>query len=396
MKHHRRTGAALAALLLDLETGLRRAIDEDQLVLHYQPQLSLETGAIVGVEALVRWQHPDRGLLLPGEFIALAEQSDLILSLGEWVLRAACAQNRLWRDAGLPPVQVAVNLSARQFAAQDLPALVSRVFAQTRLGGEALDLELTESMMMLDSDAVARAIDGLRALSVSLSIDDFGTGFSSLGYLRRFAIDRLKIDRSFVSGLPEDTNGAAIATAIVSLGRSLGMTVIAEGSRPRPSATSSTRTAATRSRATCSAGRCRPVRSPSCCSAAAAWRCRQRAAPVRGRRRPWRQASRCAREGCATGSAAGGSDGAARVGRGDSASWLELGLPLRIGATLQPVVRHPRLCGRRASGWTSSGSPSRTTGRPWSALQRMLAVRSAAPQRGSRYPRAAQSASDCR
>jgi diguanylate cyclase (GGDEF)-like protein/PAS domain S-box-containing protein len=214
---------------LDMENGLRHAIDNGELVLHYQPQLSLKSGAIIGVEALVRWQHPERGLIPPGDFIPLAEESGLIVPLGEWVLRTACAQNKAWQTAGLPPVTVAINLSARQIAAQDLVQLASDVLRETGLDPKYLELELTESMVMADAEAFIRATEQLKGLHITLSIDDFGTGFSSLSYLKRFSIDRLKIDQSFVRDLTQDPNSATIALAIISLSHSLGLLVIAEG-----------------------------------------------------------------------------------------------------------------------------------------------------------------------
>jgi diguanylate cyclase (GGDEF)-like protein/PAS domain S-box-containing protein len=214
---------------LDLENGLRRAIDQGELVLYFQPQLSLKSGAIIGAEALVRWQHPERGLVLPGEFIPLAEHTGLIVPLGEWVLRTACAQNQAWQAAGLPPITMAVNLSARQIASQDIVLLASDVLRETGLDAKFLEIELTESMVMADAEAFIHATRELKGLSITLSIDDFGTGFSSLSYLRRFSIDRLKIDQSFVRELTQDPNSAAIALAIISLSHSLGLSVIAEG-----------------------------------------------------------------------------------------------------------------------------------------------------------------------
>jgi len=170
----------------------------------------------------VRWQHPKRGLIPPGQFIPLAEESGLIVPLGAWVLRAACAQNRAGRQAGLPPITVAVNLSARLVATQDIVALTAAVLRETGLPAHHLELELTESMAMEDVEAFIVATRRLKELGVALSIDDFSTGFSSLSYLKRFAIDRLKIDQSFVRDLTEDASSAAIVRAVVSLAHSLG------------------------------------------------------------------------------------------------------------------------------------------------------------------------------
>ncbi|HEX5801993.1 MAG TPA: EAL domain-containing protein [Azospira sp.] len=214
---------------LDLENDLRRAVDRGELVLHYQPQVNLVSGAIVGAEALVRWQHPQHGLIPPARFIPLAEESGLIVRLGEWVLRQACAQNRAWQEAGLPPLTVAVNLSARQVLAQDIVQLTIEVLEASGLDPQYLEIELTESMLMTDAEAFIKATEGLKRHGVTLSIDDFGTGFSSLSYLRRFSIDYLKIDQSFVRDLTQDPNSAAIAQAIISLAHSLGLSVIAEG-----------------------------------------------------------------------------------------------------------------------------------------------------------------------
>lgn len=214
---------------LEVEHDLRHAIDRGELVLHYQPMLSLLSGRIIGAEALVRWQHPERGLISPNQFIPLAEESGLIVPLGEWVLRTACSQNRAWQAAGLPPLPVAVNLSARQIMAQDIVELATRVLQETGLAAQYLELELTESMVMADAEAFIESTQRLKRLSISLLIDDFGTGFSSLSYLNRFAIDRLKIDQSFIRKLTHDPNSAAIAQSIISLAHSLGLSVIAEG-----------------------------------------------------------------------------------------------------------------------------------------------------------------------
>ena len=214
---------------LETESELRRAIEAGQLVLHYQPQVNLHTGEVVGAEALVRWQHPQRGLIMPGSFIPLAEDSGLINPLGEWVMTEACRQNKAWQRAGLRAISVSVNLSARQFLAQDVVALAGSILAETGLDPGYLELELTESAVMSDAPAFIAATRSLKNLAVTLSIDDFGTGYSSLSYLRRFAIDCLKIDQSFVRDVTHDPNSAAIALAIITLGHSLKLSVIAEG-----------------------------------------------------------------------------------------------------------------------------------------------------------------------
>jgi diguanylate cyclase (GGDEF)-like protein/PAS domain S-box-containing protein len=214
---------------LEMENGLRRGLDRGEFVLHYQPQVNLRNGEIIGVEALVRWQHPERGLVPPGEFIVLAEETGLIVPIGEWVLRTACAQNKAWQDAGLPPITMAVNMSARQFAAQNVVHLAGRVLQDTGLDPNFLELELTESAVMADADAFIQATEQLKGLAVTLTIDDFGTGFSSLSYLRRFAIDRLKIDQSFVRDVTHDSSSAAIAMAVISLSHNLKLSALAEG-----------------------------------------------------------------------------------------------------------------------------------------------------------------------
>ncbi|MDP2827273.1 MAG: EAL domain-containing protein [Sulfuricellaceae bacterium] len=215
--------------LLNLENELRHALERDELLLYYQPQLSLRNGEIIGMEALVRWQHPVRGLVSPADFIPLAEATGLIVPIGAWVLRTACAQNQTWLAAGLPAVAVAVNLSARQFEAQDMVALTSQVLRETGLDPNYLELELTESAAMGDADAFVGITEALKGLSVTLSIDDFGTGYSSLSYLKRFALDRLKIDQSFVRDIVQDPDSAAIAVAVIALAHGLGLSVIAEG-----------------------------------------------------------------------------------------------------------------------------------------------------------------------
>ncbi|NHZ35528.1 putative bifunctional diguanylate cyclase/phosphodiesterase [Massilia rubra] len=215
-----------------LESGLRQALADGELLLHYQPKFDIRTRAVVGAEALVRWLHPQRGLVPPAEFIPLAEATGLIVQLGEWVLEAACAQAAQWQAAGLPPFRLAVNVSAREFSAA-LPARVSETLARYQLDPSWLELEITESTLMHDIERVIAIMDRITALGVSLSLDDFGTGYSSLSYLKRFPIDTLKIDRSFTTGLPFDGNDCAIASTIISIGRQLRHKVIAEGVETR-------------------------------------------------------------------------------------------------------------------------------------------------------------------
>lgn len=214
---------------LDMTNDLRRALQRDELVLYYQPQLNLRNGEIIGCEALLRWRHPQRGLVPPGQFIPLAEDSGLIVSIGEWVLRTACLQNKAWQDAGLPVVSLSVNVSARQFAAQNVAEMVESILLETGIDPTTLELELTESAVMADAEEFVHATEILKGLHITLSIDDFGTGFSSLSYLKRFALDRLKIDISFVRDITQDPNSASIAQAIISLAHNLRLSVIAEG-----------------------------------------------------------------------------------------------------------------------------------------------------------------------
>jgi diguanylate cyclase (GGDEF)-like protein/PAS domain S-box-containing protein len=214
---------------LDMEGALRRGLERGEFLLHYQPKIDLSTHRIVGVEALVRWQHPQIGLVHPVEFIRLAEETGLILPLGEWVLAEACRQQVAWRALGLPPLKIAVNMSARQFRQDDLAQRISTIFAQIGADPTGVILELTESMVMHDVDSALSALRALKGLGLSLSLDDFGTGYSSLSYLRRFPIDELKIDRSFINDIHENSDDAAIAGAIVAMARSLGLSVVAEG-----------------------------------------------------------------------------------------------------------------------------------------------------------------------
>ena len=214
---------------LQVEAELRCAIETGELRLHYQPQIDAATGRLCGCEALVRWQHPVRGLLPPDQFIPFAEQSGLIVPLGEWVLREACLQQGRWRDAGLPPLDVAVNISALQFRRRDFVATVARVLAETGADPARIELEITESALMDATPELVASFDQLVALGLTLALDDFGTGYSSLSYLKRLPLRRLKIDRSFVDGLPDNPEDMAITSATLSLARDLGMDVVAEG-----------------------------------------------------------------------------------------------------------------------------------------------------------------------
>jgi diguanylate cyclase (GGDEF)-like protein len=214
---------------LRIEGDLRCALDRNEFVVHYQPQVSLASGRVIGVEALIRWNHPALGMVSPVRFIDIAEEMGLIVPIGTWVTRTACEQSMQWQREGFGPVRVAVNLSARQFYQQDLVATIADVLLETGLPPHLLELELTESMMMTDAAQSAEILGRLKALGVHLSIDDFGTGYSSLSYLKRFPIDLLKIDQSFVRDITVDPDDAAIVTSIISLAHSLRLEVIAEG-----------------------------------------------------------------------------------------------------------------------------------------------------------------------
>ncbi len=214
---------------LVLANQLRRAIENNQLVLHYQPQFDTATNGLVGAEALVRWNHTDHGLLFPDSFIALAEESDIIHLIGEWVLNEACRQIAEWQGRKLNTVPVAINFSAFQFRRSSLVQKVAGAFSRHGVKPHQLEIELTENAIMQDPKETAKTLDQLHEMGVSLSIDDFGTGYSSLNYLKRFPIDKLKIDRSFVEDLPHDLNDSAIVQAIINLAKSLRMIVIAEG-----------------------------------------------------------------------------------------------------------------------------------------------------------------------
>jgi diguanylate cyclase (GGDEF)-like protein/PAS domain S-box-containing protein len=213
---------------MQIESGLRHALGNGELILHYQPKFEIGSSRLVGAEALVRWKHPVRGMIPPIEFIPLAESTGLIVQVGEWVLEQACAQAAIWQRAGLPPFRLAVNVSAREFTAS-LPGRVAETLRRYRLDAHWLELEITESTLMHDIEHVIAIMDRISALGVALSLDDFGTGYSSLSYLKRFPIDTLKIDRSFTTGIPQDPSDCAIASTIIGMGRKLGHRVIAEG-----------------------------------------------------------------------------------------------------------------------------------------------------------------------
>ncbi|MGR9014785.1 MAG: putative bifunctional diguanylate cyclase/phosphodiesterase, partial [Gammaproteobacteria bacterium] len=208
---------------------LRRALEKQELRVFFQPQMNVMSGRIVGAEALVRWQDPAEGLISPLRFIPIAEESNLILEIGAWVLREACRQGRQWLDAGLPPLIIAVNVSPQQFRRSDICALVATVLEETGFPATQLELEITESGLMGNMDNAAAILHNLRTQGVRLAVDDFGTGFSSLGYLKHFPLDVLKIDKSFIDDIPFHKDDMEIASTIVAMGHILGFKVLAEG-----------------------------------------------------------------------------------------------------------------------------------------------------------------------
>jgi EAL domain-containing protein (putative c-di-GMP-specific phosphodiesterase class I) len=212
-----------------LTGGLSNALRNHEFVLHYQPQIDIRSGRIIGAEALIRWQHPVDGLVPPGKFIPLAERSGHIVQIGEWVLNEACRQARIWQSQYSPAPVIAVNLSGLQFKRGNVLEVVSAALARSGLRPDRLELELTESILLQDVDATIETLRGLKAMGVKLSIDDFGTGYSSLSYLKQLAVDKLKIDQSFVQDMLTDPDGASIVKAIIQLGHTLQLTVIAEG-----------------------------------------------------------------------------------------------------------------------------------------------------------------------
>ncbi|APV38857.1 GGDEF domain-containing response regulator [Pseudomonas frederiksbergensis] len=212
-----------------IESGIRLALERNEFVLHYQPKLDLGSGQVVGAEALIRWQKPGHGLVYPSEFISVAEDSGLIVPLSKWVLAEACRQSCAWQAAGLPKICMSVNMSAIDFRQRDFIDGIEQTLKQTGLDPALLELEITEGVLMQNVESTVNALTRLKEMGVRLAIDDFGTGYSSLSYLRRFPIDVLKIDQSFIRGLSNDSNDAALVSAIISLGRSLKLTIIAEG-----------------------------------------------------------------------------------------------------------------------------------------------------------------------
>lgn len=215
--------------VVELEEGLRQALAGHEFLLHYQPKVDLRSGCIKGCEALLRWQHPQRGLVAPGEFISLAEETGLIVPIGTWAIQEACRQSLAWQAAGLPPTRIAVNLSARQFLQGDLNKVVGTILQESKLAPELLELEVTESMIMDNPLGAVQTLRELKKLGVYLSLDDFGTGYSSLNYLRRFPVDSLKIDQSFIRDVTDDASGASVVASIIDIAHNLNLTAIAEG-----------------------------------------------------------------------------------------------------------------------------------------------------------------------
>lgn len=214
---------------LTLEADLRKALARDEFLLHYQPQVDINTGEIVGMEALIRWQHPQLGLVPPNQFIPLAEETGLICPIGEWVLRTACTQHQTWRSDGLSPMRIAVNLSARQFQQPSLVQTIVQILQETKIEPCYLELEITESIAMQDVNFSIAVLQELRQMGIQIAMDDFGTGYSSLSSIKHFPLQVIKIDQSFVRELIIDPSDAAIAKAVVALGQGLNLRVLAEG-----------------------------------------------------------------------------------------------------------------------------------------------------------------------
>jgi EAL domain-containing protein (putative c-di-GMP-specific phosphodiesterase class I) len=219
----------ISAERLELETALRHALERGEFALLYQPKFDMEGRHVVGMEALLRWRRPGIGLVPPAEFMGLAEETGLAVHIGEWVLRTACAQARMWQDRGLAPVRVAVNISPRHFAHGNLVGCVEDVLRATHLAAGALELEITEVMVLQNVERAARVLRQLKDLGVAIAVDDFGTGYSSLGYLTRFPLDAVKVDRSFVAAIPHGAEGVGVTRAVIAMAHSLGMKAVAEG-----------------------------------------------------------------------------------------------------------------------------------------------------------------------
>jgi EAL domain-containing protein (putative c-di-GMP-specific phosphodiesterase class I) len=216
-----------------LECGLRRAIDSKELVLHYQPKVNLQSGSIVGAEAFVRWRHPERGLILPSQFVPIAEVCGTIVPIGRWVLREACRQARIWQAAGAAALRIAINVSAAELRDRDFLRYVRETLDETGLAPHDLELELREAVLMQDAQFASGVLGSLKDLDVQLALDDFGTGYSSLSNLKLFPIDILKIDQSFVRELTTDAGANSIVSAVIGMGKNLGMQVVAEGVESR-------------------------------------------------------------------------------------------------------------------------------------------------------------------
>jgi EAL domain-containing protein (putative c-di-GMP-specific phosphodiesterase class I) len=214
---------------LELESGLRRALEREQFCLYYQPRIDLKTGAIIGAEALLRWRVNEQELMLPARFIPVAEDTGLIVPIGAWALHAACAQNSRWLQMGLPKLVVSVNVSARQFLRDNFPQVVQEALRATGLPATSLEIEVTESSVMHNAEHLIEMLRAIKAIGVKIAVDDFGTGYSSLSYLKRFPVDRLKIDRSFVQDITIDRDSEAIVRTIIALAHNLGLKVVAEG-----------------------------------------------------------------------------------------------------------------------------------------------------------------------
>jgi EAL domain-containing protein (putative c-di-GMP-specific phosphodiesterase class I) len=215
--------------IFHLESHLRRAVEQGETFLHYQPQIDLRSGRLIGVEALARWKHPRMGLIPPDEFIAIAEETGQIMALGDWVLETACAQNKAWQDAGLPPITTAVNISPRQLSQSDFPERIQRVLDKTGLDPRYLEIEITETAIMDNVDQARKTMRGLCRQGIGFALDDFGTGYSSLSNLRYLPLKKLKIDRSFIHDVPHSDQDVRLVSSVLALARSLDLQVVAEG-----------------------------------------------------------------------------------------------------------------------------------------------------------------------